>query len=62
MAKLFDKFNQEFENQLSKHQKMADAFEAANESFSKRTGFSAYSDFNSFKSSRSQKRKKSKSS
>ncbi len=63
MQKFFDKFNQEFENQLSRHNRRDEAFNAAKEKFQQENGgFSPYKNNDSFKNVRSRKFKRSKSS
>lgn len=51
----FNRFNSEFENQLTKHSSYRQAYEATEDSFREKVGHNYYSGYDSFKTFRSRK-------
>lgn len=54
----FNRFNSEFENQLTKHSSYRQAYEATEQSHIERVGYPCYSGYDSFKTFRSRKLRK----
>lgn len=54
----FNRFNSEFEDQLTKHSSYRQAYEATEDLFRERVGHSYYSGYDSFKNVRSRKLRK----